>query len=141
MSPLCPSDGKYEATASCQLDVRLVTMEMLHSAVTIRLKGMDQHVFLSPLLTYFQEALAKILSVDTADIFVVNVENDTDVEGKILNVTVSVRKESVIDLGQTRDVYYPPEYIREMIYLKRYELNDMYTVHVSDLLFFFFFMV
>ena len=43
------SDGKNEVKATCRLYVRLVTPEMLHDSVTIRLNKMTQTAFLSSL--------------------------------------------------------------------------------------------
>ncbi|XP_012939635.1 cadherin EGF LAG seven-pass G-type receptor 1 [Aplysia californica] len=124
------SDGRHEKTRTCWLSVRRVTMEMLHSAVTIRLDRMTQTSFLSPLMRYFPNALAHILGTDETDVFVINVEEDTDVPAQILNVSVSVRKDSVIERGQTRDVFFTPMYIREVIYLHRTLLANMSTLHV-----------
>lgn len=91
---------------------------------------MTQTAFLSPLLKFFVDGLASILEIDESNIFVINIEDDTDVSSQILNVSVSIRKESVIFQGQTKDIFYTPEYIREVIYLHRTLLANLSTSQV-----------
>ena len=58
-------------------------------------------------------------------------ENDTDVAPEeILNVSVSVRKDTVSVHGFTRDVFYSPEYLREYIYLYRAVLANRSSMEV-----------
>lgn len=125
------SDGVSEVKATCRLWVRLVTLDMLHSAVTIRLNKMTQTAFLSPLLKFFVDGLASILGTDESNIFVINIEDDTDVSAQILNVSVSVRKGIDTAQGQTVDVFHTPEYIREVIYLHRSLLANLSTSQVG----------
>ncbi|KAI8745631.1 protocadherin wing polarity protein stan, partial [Biomphalaria glabrata] len=124
------SDGVSEVKATCRLWVRLVTLDMLHSAVTIRLNKMTQTAFLSPLLKFFVDGLASILGTDESNIFVINIEDDTDVSAQILNVSVSVRKGIDTAQGQTVDLFHTPEYIREVIYLHRSLLANLSTSQV-----------
>ena len=125
-----------EVTASCRLQVRLVTRDMLYNAVTIRLDRMTQSAFLSQVLSFFLDALAQIFSVPDPpeqNIFLIDVEEDTDVspEDQILNVSVAIRKGSFLERGRTRDVFYAPEYLREVIYLHRALLANLSTLQVS----------
>ncbi|XP_076447464.1 LOW QUALITY PROTEIN: cadherin EGF LAG seven-pass G-type receptor 2-like [Babylonia areolata] len=125
------SDGKNEVKATCRLYVRLVTPEMLHDSVTIRLNKMTESAFLSSLLKFFTDALANIFSTDPTNIFIINIEDDTDVApAQILNVSVSVRQGSVTVQGRTQDVFYSPEYLREYIYLYRSHLANLSALQV-----------
>ena len=58
------SDGKNEVKATCRLYVRLVTPEMLHDSVTIRLNKMTQTAFLSSL---FKVRLVLSLYISVSD--------------------------------------------------------------------------
>ncbi|XP_025106932.1 cadherin EGF LAG seven-pass G-type receptor 2-like isoform X2 [Pomacea canaliculata] len=125
------SDGLNVVKATCRLSVRLVTPEMLQDSVTIRLDRMTQTAFLSSLLKFFADALASIFRTDSANIFIINIEDDTDVApAQILNVSVSVRKGSISVQGRTQDVFYPPEYLREYIYLYRTLLANLSALQV-----------
>ncbi|RUS82130.1 hypothetical protein EGW08_010104 [Elysia chlorotica] len=136
MFQMSVSDNATEVTASCRLLVRLVTQDMLYNAVTIRLSRMTQSAFLSQVHAYFLDALAQIFSVPDPpeqNIFLIDVEQDTDVspEDQILNVSVAIRKGSFLELGRTRDVFFAPEYLREVIYLHRALLANLSTLQVS----------
>ncbi|KAL4226126.1 Cadherin EGF LAG seven-pass G-type receptor 2 [Mactra antiquata] len=124
------SDGGSEVTATCHLHVRLVTMEMLHNSVTIRINNITSDAFLSPLFTFFVDALATIINVPKGNIFVINVRNDTDVNAQILNVTVSVREKSVRVDRHMIDVFYSPEFLKEQIYLQRMLLANLSTLQI-----------
>ena len=119
-----------EVSATCRLHVRLVTFEMLQNSVTIRINNMTSHIFLSPLYTFFVDALATILNVEKNNIFVINVRNDTDVQAQILNVTVAVRERSEVIDRQVKDVFHAPEFLKEQIYLKRILLANLSTLQV-----------
>ncbi|GFR69630.1 cadherin EGF LAG seven-pass G-type receptor 1 [Elysia marginata] len=130
-----PTDNVTEVRATCHLQVRLVTQDMLHSAVTIRLDRMTQAAFLSQVLSFFLDALAQIFTVPDPpeqNIFLIDVEADTDVspDDQILNVSVAIRKGSYLERGHTRDVFYAPEYLREVIYLHRALLANLSTLQV-----------
>ena len=127
------TDGLNEVRATCYLYVRLVTMEMLQTSVTIRLNDMTSSAFLSPLYTFFVDALANILHTDVDNIFVINVKNDTDVlPAQILNVTVAVREKLVKVNREIKDIFYSAEYLQEQIYLQRTLLANMSTLQVKD---------
>lgn len=84
-------------------------------------------------LQFFADALASIFRTDSANIFIINIEDDTDVApAQILNVSVSVRKGSISVQGRTQDVFYPPEYLREYIYLYRTLLANLSALQVTD---------
>ena len=125
------SDGVNPVEATLRLQVRLVTMEMLENSVTIRINNMTSDAFLSPLFTFFIDALAIILNVEQSNIFVINIRNDTEVMAQILNVTVAVREMSVQLDRQMMDIFYTPEYLKEKIYLKRTLLTNLSTVQVK----------
>ncbi|XP_046355288.2 cadherin EGF LAG seven-pass G-type receptor 1-like isoform X1 [Haliotis rufescens] len=124
------SDGLNEVKAGCKLFVRLVTEDMLLNSITIRLDRMTEQAFLSPLFKFFVDALASILHVEDTKIFVINVEDDIDVPGQVLNVTVSVQKDEVNVRGGSKDVFYPPEFVQENIYLQRSMLANLSTLQV-----------
>ena len=99
---------------------------------------MTQSAFLSQVLTFFLDALAQIFSVPDPpeqNIFLIDVEEDTDVspEEQILNVSVAIRKGSFLERGRTRDVFYAPEYLREVIYLHRALLANLSTLQVRQI--------
>lgn len=124
------SDGLNEVRATCHLQVRLVTMEMLEKSVTIRINNMTSDAFLSPLFGFFVDALVIIINVSKENIFIINVRNDTDVTAQILNVTVSIREKSVRVGRQMVDVFYSAEYLKEQIYLQRTLLANYSNLQV-----------
>lgn len=121
----CSLDGLHLKTASCRLYVRLVTKEMLEKSVTIRLNNITQDTFLSPVYKFFVDALASVLNTEEKNIYVINVEKDTDVSTTVLNVSVAVRKSD----GSFIDA----EVLQEQIYLQRIRLADLSTLQVGDL--------
>ncbi|XP_061178872.1 cadherin EGF LAG seven-pass G-type receptor 2-like isoform X2 [Saccostrea echinata] len=116
------SDGMNEKRATCRLYVRLVTKEMLEKSVTIRLNNITQNTFLSPLYKFFVDALASVLKTEEKNIYVINVENDTDVSTTVLNVSVAVRKAD--------GSFYDAEVLKEQIYLQRIRLAELSTLQV-----------
>ncbi|XP_062576129.1 cadherin EGF LAG seven-pass G-type receptor 2-like isoform X1 [Saccostrea cucullata] len=116
------SDGMNEKRATCRLYVRLVTKEMLEKSVTIRLNNITQNTFLSPLYKFFVDALASVLKTEEKNIYVINVENDTDVSATVLNVSVAVRKAD--------GSFYDAEVLKEQIYLQRIRLAELSTLQV-----------
>nr|KAF6277507.1 cadherin EGF LAG seven-pass G-type receptor 1 [Pipistrellus kuhlii] len=107
------SDGVHSVTALCTLRVTIVTDDMLTHSVTVRLEDMSQEQFLSPLLARFVEGVAAVLSTRADAVFVFNVQNDTDVRARILNVTFS----ALLPGGGGR--FLPAEDLQERIYLNR----------------------
>lgn len=126
----CSLDGLHLKTASCRLYVRLVTKEMLEKSVTIRLNNITQDTFLSPVYKFFVDALASVLNTEEKNIYVINVEKDTDVSTTVLNVSVAVRKSD----GSFIDA----EVLQEQIYLQRIRLADLSTLQVGVLAFYWF---
>ncbi|XP_055958206.1 protocadherin-like wing polarity protein stan [Patella vulgata] len=124
------SDGKNTVRATCRLYVRLITRDMLLNSVTIRLDKMTQTAFLSPLFRFFTDALATILKTEKDNIFIINVQDDTDVTAQILNVTVSVRQTVKMIQGSSVDVFYSSSYLQEHIYLQRVPLANLSTLQV-----------
>ena len=76
-------DGINEVRATCRLFVRLVTDSMLNNSITVRLAGLNETVFLSPLYEQFVSALATIVPTTQDNVFIVNVQDDTDVNEKV----------------------------------------------------------
>ncbi|KAL4656773.1 cadherin EGF LAG seven-pass G-type receptor 1-like [Arapaima gigas] len=108
------TDGIHRVMATCTLRVTIITDDMLTNSITVRLENMSQERFLSPLLSLFVEGVAAVLSTGREDVFVFNIQNDTDVRGSILNVTFSALRP-----GAGPGHYLPSEELQEQIYLNR----------------------
>ncbi|XP_035384301.1 cadherin EGF LAG seven-pass G-type receptor 1 isoform X3 [Electrophorus electricus] len=108
------SDGMHLVSALCTLRVAIITDDMLTNSITVRLENMSQERFLSPLLGLFAEGVAAVLSTSRDAVFVFNVQNDSDVSGRILNVTFSA-----LLPGGAPGRYFPSEELQEQIYLNR----------------------
>ncbi|MBN3295144.1 CELR2 protein, partial [Amia calva] len=107
------SDGVHSVAAQCSLQVTIVTDDMLANSITLRLADMWQERFLSPLLALFLGGVAAVLpGAAPEDVVVFNIQNDTDVSGHILNVSLSVRAGGG---GQ----FYSSEELQERLYLNR----------------------
>nr|XP_011753199.1 cadherin EGF LAG seven-pass G-type receptor 1 isoform X2 [Macaca nemestrina] len=119
------SDGIHSVTAFCTLRVTIITDDMLTNSITVRLENMSQEKFLSPLLALFVEGVAAVLSTTKDDVFVFNVQNDTDVSSNILNVTFSA-----LLPGGVRGQFFPSEDLQEQIYLNRTLLTTISTQRV-----------
>ncbi|KAM6137729.1 LOW QUALITY PROTEIN: cadherin EGF LAG seven-pass G-type receptor 1 [Pterocles gutturalis] len=119
------SDGVHSVTAVCTLRVTIITDDMLTNSITVRLENMSQERFLSPLLSLFVEGVATVLSTAKDDIFVFNIQNDTDVSSNILNVTFSA-----LLPGGIRNKFFPSEDLQEQIYLNRTLLTMISTQRV-----------
>ena len=57
-----------------ELTVRLVTDEMLMNSVTVRLGEMTEQAFLSPLYTYFVDAVAAIVPCPKHNVYVFSIQ-------------------------------------------------------------------
>ncbi|XP_036134132.1 cadherin EGF LAG seven-pass G-type receptor 1 [Molossus molossus] len=119
------SDGLHSVVALCTLRVTIITDDMLTNSITVRLENMSQEKFLSPLLSLFVEGVATVLSTTKDDVFVFNIQNDTDVSANILNVTFSA-----LLPGGVRDKFFPSEDLQEQIYLNRTLLTAVSTQRV-----------
>ncbi|KAL4624920.1 cadherin EGF LAG seven-pass G-type receptor 1 [Arapaima gigas] len=119
------TDGIHRIFAQCKLRVTIITDDMLTNSITVRLENMSQERFLSPLLSLFMEGVAAVLSTSPEDVFVFNIQNDTDVHGSILNVTFSALQPGV---GPSR--YFPSEELQEQIYLNRTLLTQVSSQRV-----------
>lgn len=89
---------------------------MLTNSITVRLENMSQERFLSPLLSLFLEGVAAVLSTKREAVFVFNIQNDTDVQGSILNVTFSALQPGG---ASGKGTFFPSEELQEQIYLNR----------------------
>ncbi|XP_055533079.1 protocadherin-like wing polarity protein stan isoform X2 [Wyeomyia smithii] len=119
------TDGINEAKAIMQLIVRLVTEDMLFNSVTVRLDEMTEGAFLSPLLNFFLDGLAAIIPCPKENIYLFSIQDDTDVNSRILNVSFSARRPDV-----SFEEYYSPQYLQERVYLNRAILARLATVQV-----------
>ncbi|KAM6214870.1 cadherin EGF LAG seven-pass G-type receptor 1 [Rhynchocyon petersi] len=108
------SDGIHSVTALCTLRVTIITDDMLTNSITVRLENMSQEQFLSPMLGLFVEGVAAVLSTAKDDVFVFNIQNDTDVRANILNVTFSA-----LLPGGARGRFFASEELQEHLYLNR----------------------
>ncbi|XP_063987386.1 protocadherin-like wing polarity protein stan [Diachasmimorpha longicaudata] len=120
------SDGVNEVKATMTMSIRLITDKMLHNSITVRLDDMTVEAFLSPLLNYFIDGLAAIIPCPRENIFIFSVQEDTDVQSKILNVSFSARK---VEPGNS-DEFYSPQYLQERVYLNRGILARLSTLIV-----------
>uniref|UniRef100_A0AAQ5ZGN2 Cadherin EGF LAG seven-pass G-type receptor 1 n=1 Tax=Amphiprion ocellaris TaxID=80972 RepID=A0AAQ5ZGN2_AMPOC len=119
------TDGLHHVYASCTLRVTIITDDMLTNSITVRLENMSQERFLSPLLSLFLDGVAAILSTRREAVFVFNIQNDTDVQGSILNVTFSA-----LQPGGGKGTFFPSEELQEQIYLNRTLLRLISTQEV-----------
>uniref|UniRef100_A0A7N8YR41 Cadherin EGF LAG seven-pass G-type receptor 1 n=1 Tax=Mastacembelus armatus TaxID=205130 RepID=A0A7N8YR41_9TELE len=110
------SDGIHRVVAICTLRVTIITDDMLTNSITVRLENMSQERFLSPLLSLFLEGVATVLSTKREAVFVFNIQNDTDVQGSILNVTFSALQPGGVP---GKGTFFPSEELQEQIYLNR----------------------
>lgn len=120
------TDGINEVKATMTLSVRLITDKMLLNSITVRLDDMTAEAFLSPLLGYFLDGLAAIIPCPRENIFLFSIQEDANVNGKILNVSFSARK---VEPGVT-DEFYSPQFLQERVYLNRGILARLATVTV-----------
>ncbi|XP_037498235.1 protocadherin-like wing polarity protein stan isoform X1 [Rhipicephalus sanguineus] len=116
-------DGINEVSAMCHLSVRLVSEAMLFNSVTVRLGGITKEQFLSPLYDQFVSGLAAIVPCAKENVFIFSVQDDTDVDTTVLNVSFSALK-------GTEDDYFQPQYLQERVYLNRAILAKLTNVHV-----------
>ncbi|XP_017787025.1 PREDICTED: protocadherin-like wing polarity protein stan isoform X1 [Nicrophorus vespilloides] len=119
------TDGVNDVKAIMQLSVKLITESMLYNSITVRLNQMTKEAFLSPLLTYFIDGLAAILPCPKENIFIFSIQDDIDVNSKILNVSFSVKRPDV-----PKEEYYTQQFLKERVYLKRSILAAISTVQV-----------
>ncbi|KAM9860155.1 cadherin EGF LAG seven-pass G-type receptor 2 [Aulostomus maculatus] len=84
------SDGIHSVSAQCLLQVTIITDEMLSNSITLRLANTSQEHFLSLLLAQFLDGVARVLSAAPEDVVIFNIQDDTDVSARILNVSLSV---------------------------------------------------
>ncbi|XP_034019490.1 cadherin EGF LAG seven-pass G-type receptor 1 isoform X2 [Thalassophryne amazonica] len=121
------TDGLHRVEALCTLRVTIITDDMLTNSITVRLENMSQERFLSPLLNLFLEGVAAVLSTKREEVFVFNIQNDTDVQGSILNVTFSALQPGG---GAGKGTFFPSEELQEQIYLNRTLLRQISSQEV-----------
>ncbi|XP_028302604.1 cadherin EGF LAG seven-pass G-type receptor 2 isoform X3 [Gouania willdenowi] len=129
------SDGVHSVSAQCLLQVTIITDEMLSNSITLRLANTSQEHFLSLLLAQFLDGVARVLSAAPEDVVIFNIQDDTDVSARILNVSLSVAVPafgeghehlSGLDHGSNRPgrglepgEYFGSEELQERLYLNR----------------------
>ncbi|XP_044133380.1 cadherin EGF LAG seven-pass G-type receptor 3-like [Bufo gargarizans] len=119
------SDGIHSVTAQCVLRVLIITEDMLSNSITVRLENMSQERFLSPLLTSFLEGVSTVLATPKEDIFIFNIQNDTDVKSTILNISFS----ALVPQGD-RSQFFSSEDLQEQLYMKRMTLTSASMLEV-----------
>lgn len=119
------SDGINEAKAIMTFTVRLITEDMLFNSVTVRLEDMTEEAFLSPLLNFFLDGLASIIPCPKENIYLFSIQEDTDINSKVLNISFSARRSDV-----SHEEFYTSQYLQERVYLNRAILARLATVQV-----------
>ncbi|XP_039766205.1 cadherin EGF LAG seven-pass G-type receptor 3 [Ornithorhynchus anatinus] len=117
------TDGIHSVTAQCVLRVIIITEDMLANSLTVRLEDMWQERFLSPLLASFLEGVATVLATPKEDVFIFNIQNDTDVGGAVLNVSFSA-------LAPSGGQFFSSEELQEQLYMKRMALTSVSLLEV-----------
>ncbi|XP_021113438.1 cadherin EGF LAG seven-pass G-type receptor 3 isoform X2 [Heterocephalus glaber] len=112
------TDGLHSVTAQCVLRVVIITEELLANSLTVRLENMWQERFLSPLLGHFLEGVAAVLATPTEDVFIFNIQNDTDVGGTVLNVSFSALAPRGAGTGAAAP-WFSTEELQEQLYVRR----------------------
>lgn len=112
------TDGLHSVTAQCVLRVVIITEELLANSLTVRLENMWQERFLSPLLGHFLEGVAAVLATPAEDVFIFNIQNDTDVGGTVLNVSFSALAPRGAGAGSTGP-WFSSEELQEQLYVRR----------------------
>ncbi|XP_077966243.1 cadherin EGF LAG seven-pass G-type receptor 2-like [Styela clava] len=111
------SDGKYNVSGKCILKVVPITDEMLTNSVTVRVQQMSQEDFLSNAMTQFVHGLGQILNVSAQDVYIFNVQNDTDVTPHaVVNVSFSARHQA--------GYFFTTQHLQEQVYLNRSLLTN-----------------
>ncbi|XP_042638822.1 cadherin EGF LAG seven-pass G-type receptor 3 [Orycteropus afer afer] len=112
------TDGLHSVTAQCVLRVVIITEELLANSLTVRLENMWQERFLSPLLGHFLEGVAAVLATPAEDVFIFNIQNDTDVGGTVLNVSFSALAPRGVGAGAAGP-WFSSEELQEQLYVRR----------------------
>uniref|UniRef100_A0A2I3H1V3 Cadherin EGF LAG seven-pass G-type receptor 3 n=1 Tax=Nomascus leucogenys TaxID=61853 RepID=A0A2I3H1V3_NOMLE len=112
------TDGLHSVTAQCVLRVVIITEELLANSLTVRLENMWQERFLSPLLGRFLEGVAAVLATPAEDVFIFNIQNDTDVGGTVLNVSFSALAPRRAGAGAAGP-WFSSEELQEQLYVRR----------------------
>uniref|UniRef100_A0A1A8LQN0 Cadherin EGF LAG seven-pass G-type receptor 2 n=1 Tax=Nothobranchius pienaari TaxID=704102 RepID=A0A1A8LQN0_9TELE len=112
---------------------------MLSNSITLRLANTSQEHFLSLLLTQFMDGVARVLSASPEDVVIFNIQDDTDVSARILNVSLSVavpvfgegqHKGLGSDRGLQTGEFFCSEELQERLYLNRSLLTQISSQEV-----------
>lgn len=136
------SDGIHSVSAQCLLQVTIITDEMLSNSITLRLANTSQEHFLSLLLAQFLDGVARVLSAAPQDVVIFNIQDDTDVSARILNVSLSVAVPASGDehqqglrtdrpgRGPETGEFFGSEELQERLYLNRSLLAEISSQEV-----------
>ncbi|XP_067133004.1 protocadherin-like wing polarity protein stan isoform X2 [Centruroides vittatus] len=115
-------DGVNEVTATCRLYIRQISDQMLKNSVTLRLKEVNEKIFLSSVYELFIEGIASTVPCSKENVVVFNIKDDTEVKNRILNVTFAVK---------ARDKeYHERKKLESIIYLRRNFLSQLFRKEV-----------
>lgn len=81
----------------------IITDEMLSHSITLRLGGMSQQQFLSPMLPLFIRSVAFVLSVPAHGVVVFSILDDSDVTALTLG---STREEQILNVSLLVSIRY-----------------------------------
>ena len=118
-------DGKNEVRSVMSLDVLLVTKQMMHNSVTLRLNNMTQDAFLSPLFSFFVDSISAVVPAPRDNIHVFSIKSDDEVQADILNVTFSISRP-----GSSEEEYLDPALVQHKIYLNLETLIRLSTIEI-----------
>ncbi|KAM9320481.1 cadherin EGF LAG seven-pass G-type receptor 2 [Gastrophryne carolinensis] len=114
------TDGVHRVSAQCILQVAIITDEMLSHSITLRLGGISQQQFLSPVLPMFIRSVAHVLSIPPHGVVVFSISDDSDVSTLALGSTTEQQILNVSLLVQSSEgMFLPSEILRELLYLNR----------------------
>ncbi|XP_063309266.1 cadherin EGF LAG seven-pass G-type receptor 2 isoform X2 [Pelobates fuscus] len=114
------TDGIHSVTAQCTLQVAIITDEMLSHSITLRLGGVSQYHFLSPLMPLFMRAVAQVLSIPPPGVVVFSIQEDNETPSLTTGITPDMQILNVSLLVQDHEgEFLPSETLRELLYLNR----------------------
>ncbi|XP_068125539.1 cadherin EGF LAG seven-pass G-type receptor 2 isoform X2 [Hyperolius riggenbachi] len=114
------TDGVHRVTALCTLQVAIITDEMLSHSITLRLGGISQYQFLSPMLPLFISSVAHVLSIPSHGVVVFSISDDYEVSSFTLDSTTQEQILNVSLLVQNAEgTFLPSEILRELLFLNR----------------------
>ena len=123
---LVVSDGQNEARSTLYLQINHVTEPMLKNSVTVRFANVTEEEFLSPFLSYFEEALTMAVSCTKEEIVVFGIKSG-EMGDSAVNVTFSIAQ------GETNsDMFVEPSHIKQRIYLHQKVIEKIMGLSLLD---------